>query len=355
MSANAENAAAGKYESTADVSLVANNVVGVDAEAQESTVDFGETPYDAGDVVTVTIEGTLFTHAVVYGNTAADISAALAGKITGSDSVYTATVNEDGQLLITTENAGIPFEVETNVVDVAYFDNAAPEHETTDAVTAVAQQATIALDTENAYDIGDIISGKINDVEFSHTVATGESLQDIAGALAQSITDQSVNVVVSGDGAIITITANTPGQSFTLTDVAVAEFEGTENELTIVETDNVEAQAQVTEFTLGGAPDAGDTFSITINGVTYTATAALNSTAETVLADLASQIPADSAVTAAVADGKLVVTAKDAGTSFEFGESVVNATPAANSTSSDTPVIAERSDRLYRASQYGQV
>ncbi|MDP4033958.1 MAG: VCBS domain-containing protein, partial [Pseudorhodobacter sp.] len=362
IDAAAVNATAGEFVSTAIAAPVTPNVVAVEAEAQSSTVAFGETRYDQGDVVTVTINGVDFSYAVQYGDTANTIRDVLVGKINLDNNLaVTANGDVEGVLTIVADVAGDAFSVASTVVDVAYVDNAAPTFDSSAvARDAVAQQATITLDTV-AYDRGDTISGKINGVDFSYTVPSVapvffpfgimvsssvnfETALQVVAAINEAA-NGAVNATVNDETGIITITASDAGESFTLTEVVVTEFDGTENELIVTETQaNDLANAQVTEFSLSGTPDAGDVFRVTIDGENYIYIAALNSTAESVLNELAYAINTDTSavVFAQVVDGKLVVNAETAGTPFSFAQGVINAAAAANSTTdvTDTPAVA---------------
>ncbi len=351
IDASASNATSGQFQSTATLLSVAENVPAVAAQAQISTVAFGDARYDQGDVVTVTISGTDFSYAVQYGDTANTIRDALVAKINNANLPVTANGDTEAVLTLVADVAGQGFSVDSSVVDVAYVDNTVGSDKVSDAQAAVAQQATITLD-EAAYDRGDSISGLINGEAFSYTVTGDEiamfAMGSVNFAIAQQVAnaingaDDSVYAVADYDGTI-TITAREPGVEFSLTEVTVTDYVGTENALTVLETQaNDAANAQVTEFSLTGTPDTGDVFKITIGETDYSATAALNATADDVLAQLAEAITVDplAAVSAQVVDGKLVVTAKEPGEAFTFEQSVVNASPKANATVDSTVINA---------------
>ncbi len=351
IDAAAFNASPGQFASTATLVPVAENVPAVAAQAQVSTVAFGDARYDQGDVVTVTISETDFSYAVQYGDTANTIRDALVAKINNANLPVTANGDTEAVLTLVADVAGQGFSVGSSVVDVAYVDNAELALETSDANAAVAQQATITLD-EVAYDRGDIISGFINGEEFSYAVTGYEIAEFAMGSVNFAIAQQVANVINNVDGSVcavarydgtISITAREPGVEFSLTEVTVTDYVGTENALTVLETQaNDAANAQVTEFSLTGTPDTGDVFKITIGETDYSATAALNATADDVLAQLAEAITVDllAAVSAQVVEGKLVVTAKEPGEAFTFDQSVVNASPKANATVDSTVINA---------------
>jgi len=351
IDAAAFNASPGQFASTATLVPVAENVPAVAAQAQVSTVAFGDARYDQGDVVTVTISETDFSYAVQYGDTANTIRDALVAKINNANLPVTANGDTEAVLTLVADVAGQGFSVGSSVVDVAYVDNAELALETSDANAAVAQQATITLD-EVAYDRGDIISGFINGEEFSYAVTGYEIAMFAMGSVNFAIAQQVANVINNVDGSVcavarydgtISITAREPGVEFSLTEVTVTDYVGTENALTVLETQaNDAADAQVTEFSLTGTPDTGDVFKITIGETDYSATAALNATADDVLAQLAAAITDDllAAVSAQVVEGKLVVTAKEPGEAFTFEQSVVNASPKANATVDSTVINA---------------
>ncbi|MDO9625794.1 MAG: VCBS domain-containing protein [Pseudomonas sp.] len=348
IDAAAFNATAGEFVSTAIATTPTPNVVAVEAKAQSSTVAFGETRYDQGDLVTVTINGVDFSYAVQYGDTANTIRDALAVKINLDNNLaVSANGNVEGVLTIVADVAGDAFIVASTVVDVAYVDNADPAfNNLAVAREAVAQQATITLDAVNAYDRGDIIIGKINGFEFEYEVTGSENDLGIALQVAQAINtaaDGAVIATVNDETGIITITANTVGVEFTLTDVDVKEFAGTVNELIVPEIQaNDVADKQITEFSLSGTPDVGDELRVTINSMDYMVTAELNDTAETLLSALAAAINLDvqALVSAQVVEDKLVVTADVAGTAFSFDRNVTNATATANSTTDNTDTTA---------------
>ena len=156
----------------------------------------------------------------------------------------------------------------------------------------------------------------VNDLTTKHTVTAGQTLADVATALAATINANSnVNSVVTaaaGAGGTITLTAKAAGTA--MTSSASAAF-----------ANNV---AQVDNVTLGGTVEANDKYTITINNTAIAYTAAGGNTLNDVRDQLIGLINAsgvNGAVTASSGGAGIVtITSDTAGTAFTATPSVLD-------------------------------
>lgn len=203
----------------------------------------------------------------------------------------------------------------------------------------VAQVDTVTLSgTLGAGEAGDVYTITIDGTAFSYTVTGAEaSINEVRDAL---ITDINANTTLSvtaasGGAGIVTLTADTAGDPFTTT---------------VAATDDTSV-AQVDTVTLAGSVEAGDTYSVTVNGttVTYVVTgleANLNAIRDGLVAAVNANATLGPLLTAAAGGaGQLTLTADTAGTPLtttvgftDFGGTVDNGIGSVTTTANVTNV-----------------
>ena len=213
------------------------------------------------------------------------------------------------------------------------------------SVTSTTSQAPVAqVDTVTlggtVGEVGDVYNITVNGVTKSYTtIGTEANIDVIRDALISSInSDTNINSAVTaaaGASGEITITSDTAGTVITTTASA------TQGPASVAQVDNV---------TLTGGIVAGDTYSVSVNGTAFTATAGGASTLTTLRDDLIAQINADPTASALVTAapggaGQLVITADTAGTPItlttattDAGGAPANAIVATNVTANVTAV-----------------
>ena len=205
------------------------------------------------------------------------------------------------------------------------------------SVTSTTSQALVAqVDTVTlggtVGDVGDVYNITVNGVTKSYTTdGTEADIDVIRDALINSInTDTTINgavTAVAGASGEITITSDTAGTAITTSASATSPA----------------SVAQVDNVTLAGGVVAGDTYTVSVNGTAFTATAGGASTLTTLRDDLIAQINADvtaSALVTATPSGgdQLVITADTAGTPITLVASTTDAggAPANSITATNT-------------------
>ena len=316
---------------------VASTNLAVQSVAKVDTIQIGgSNAYDIGDVVKITVGGTVYSHTVTSSDTFNSIATALAGQISGNNGV---TASASGSnVVITAATAGTSFTSSVEVVDAAYTVNATSydlTHTTANRV-ALAQQDKVTLDS-NAYDVGDVIQVSFVDASNnthskSVTVASGDSNASIGAAIVSALNNTGgVNVAYAN--GVVTFTAQTPGTGFTLSSqVNNAIYHvnaGQASDSTT--TANVVAHAQTTSVTLGNqALDAGDVVNLTLsNGQTLTQTVTAGQTAQQALAALAAQVTGGN-LSATAANGVMTITGAASGASFTANASITDVVVATN-------------------------
>jgi len=213
------------------------------------------------------------------------------------------------------------------------------------SVTSTTSQAPVAqVDTVTlggtVGEVGDVYNITVNGVTKSYTTTGAEANIDvIRDALINSInTDTNINTAVTaaaGASGEITITSDTAGT------VITTSASATQGPASVAQVDNV---------TLTGGVVAGDTYTVSVNGSAFTATAGGASTLTTLRDDLIAQINADPTASALVTAapggaGQLVITADTAGTPItlltsttDAGGAPANAITATNVTPNVTAV-----------------
>ena len=193
------------------------------------------------------------------------------------------------------------------------------------SVTSTTSQAPVAqVDTVTlggtVGEVGDVYNITVNGVTKSYTtVGTEANIDVIRDALISSInTDTNINSAVTaaaGASGEITITSDTAGT------VITTSASATQGPASVAQVDNV---------TLTGGVVAGDTYSVSVNGAAFTATAGGASTLTTLRDDLIAQINADPTASALVTAapggaGQLVINADTAGTPITLTTSTTDA------------------------------
>lgn len=205
---------------------------------------------------------------------------------------------------------------------------------TTNSVTPVAQVDTVTIGG-SAGEVGDIYTVTVNGNSVSYTTTGGEAnLNAIRDALVTAINANAqlgaVVTAAAGAAGQITLTADTAGNA--LTTVVSA----TQGPASVAKADTV---------TLAGGIVAGDTYSVTINGTTLTATAGALDTLTTLRDNLIGQINAHGTLgplVTATANGATAINlvSDTAGVTYTLSAATVDAGGAPANTNVATVVTA---------------
>ncbi len=310
------------------------NVEGVSAEVEETTIDFGVAGYDAGDSVTVAING--ITHEIVITETTSPVDLAdLVVTAFGEQSGFT-LINNDGVLTISGTAIGHELNVTASVEDYSATTNAGDIN--VDPTQAAVSAATPQVDVytlAGASDIGDSITVTIGENEYTVTINGDDisSLDELAAALVIAINDGEEDVTASYDSGAdkLTLTGKADGTSFDST-VNGEDYSGTANtgdiNVDLTQAAVSSATPQVDVYTLAGASDIGDSITVTIGENEYTVT--INGDDISSLDELAA------ALVIAINDGETDVTA-----SYDSGADKLTLTGKADGTSFDSTVNGE--------------
>ncbi|WOD39833.1 VCBS domain-containing protein [Nodosilinea sp. E11] len=277
--------------------------------------------YEVGDTISVVINGITLSYIITAADIAGTSDATLANiatqlsQLINSNSTVSSSVTANasaGSILVTSNIAGTAFSLSS------FASNRA----------AVAQVSNVTL--SGSYEVGDSISAVINGTTVSYTVLAADlganstvTLANVANKLSQAINANSTTggvVTASAANGVISLTANTPGTAFSLSSSAT----------------NRAAVAQVSNVTLSGSYEVGDSISAVINGTTvsYRVLAAdLGANSTTTLANVAAKLSqainangtTGGVVTASAANGVVSLTANTPGTAFNLSSSAANA------------------------------
>ena len=321
----------GSTGSTGSISRVTNqaNVVAV---AQVDTYNIDSMTVEAGDTVSVTLNGTQYTTAGLgAGASSSDIATALNTAIGGGQPITVAASGNN--LTFTANTAGTSFTSGSLTTNVG-------TGTTTANVSAVAQVDTFNVDAAGVIGAGDTISIRID----GNTVTTaafagGETAAQIRDALRAAINlDGTVNTIVNAadNGASgFTLTANNAGTTFNADNFSLNSAGGGSVTDSGTTTANVSAVAQVDTLNyLSANLSSASTLAFNLNGSTYT-TASLpaGSNATTVANAINTAIGGAQPVTASVSGSNVLFTANTAGTPFtlsNFTTSALSSTTTAN-------------------------
>jgi flagellar hook protein FlgE len=340
--------------------------------AQVDTLAIGGT-IEAGDTYSVSIDGTTVSYTAIGGDTATTVRDALVPLITALPGVTAAAGGTINELTITADVAGVPFAAtawaptmgatadNTAIIThpvanastrvhqyaISVFDSAGTAQSamlnfsktgvltwnvsTTTSQTPVAQVDTITLGGTPG-EAGDKYTATINGNTVTYTTTgTEATIDDIRDGLLNVINlDGQITAnatATTGATGEIVLTAVTAGNPLTTSVLA--------NQGPVV------SVAQVDTVTLNGTFEAGDQFTVTINGtpVTYTAVGgdlSLNGVASSLAGAITG---AGLGVTAVAVGNQLTITAGTAGTAFTATTSTVNvALGTDDQTALDAPV-----------------
>lgn len=349
------------FAKTANNTWNLSTTVGVTPVAQVDTVTLAGT-IEAGDVYSVTVEGTAFSHTVVTGDTLTTIRDSLVNSINLNTTLQvTAAASGTAALTLTADAAGTSFSASstsTNRTPTAQIDNVTLSgiYKAGDTISvnvnglgAVTYTVTANDMSANGDGTGGVVAG--NSATAYNNIGT-----NLAGAINGNVATAAViTAASSGAGTgIVTLTADTPGTAFTnVTSASLVSGTST----TSTPTANVAAVAQVDNVTLGGNFAPGDSVTINVGAgaVTYNVIAAdltdngadgsgtdviaRNNIAIKLAAAVGGHAPSTAIATPSAAGGGIVtLTAVTAGTGFTTTPSEVTAgtgalagtTPTAN-------------------------
>ncbi|MAO55568.1 MAG: hypothetical protein CMM61_07715, partial [Rhodospirillaceae bacterium] len=369
------------------------------------SIDSGS--YNSGDQITVTVNGVSVTYTLNAGITLAANMQAFATQIAGNAamSAVVTAAEVDGELVLTSARPGTPinssataptntggftldvsnlqpngrltytpdanyngvdtftytvsngatppsFDTATVTIDVtAVNDNpdARNDFATTsgDSVPVEKAAASGVLSNDTDIDTGDtltVIEVNAASGNVGNPIAVTLTLPDNSTADALVTINADGSFTVNPNGQFEALAA---GQSATgtLTYTVSDGNAGTDDQdLTLAATQaNVAAVSQVSTVTIGGTPEAGDTYSVTIDGNAFTFTVGAQTTLAGMRNAFINAINANSTLNGIVTasagspNGEIKLTAKAAGGSFTIGgESAINN----SSTSDETIVIA---------------
>ena len=202
---------------------VTANATKVDVTAQISTVTFDTTKaIDAGDVFSIKLEGTVFTHVAIAGKlTASDIADAFDALIDASTEVkikniITAT-SKDGVLTLTGKSTGETFTLAD--VTAKNSDAGGANQDATIAHKAGTLQVKTVDFNPGKIDIGDKFTVTIDGTEYQYVATDGKTAAiDVVAGLMKAINDDTSSKVTAS-------TAGTPDGKLILThDDVFAKF-----------------------------------------------------------------------------------------------------------------------------------
>lgn len=289
---------------------------------------------EAGDVYTVTVDGSTVSYTVL--GTEADIDAVRDGLVAAINAdatvsaVVTAAAGASGKLTLTGVTAGDSFTADASG---------------TNGATPVAQVDTVTL--SGTVEAGDTYSVTVNGNTVTYTVLAGDTTIDdvrtglINAVAANGTVSALVTAAAGGTSGQMTLTAVTPGTAFTATSAAA---------------NGAVAVAQVDTLTLAGTVEAGDTYSVVVNGttVTYTTTggeAGINGIRDGLVAAINANPTVGALLTAAPGGaGQLTLTAATAGTAFTATAAAVNGGGTADNTNAIATTTANATSTADNAS-----
>ncbi len=296
---------------------------------------------EAGDQYTITVDGNAVTY-TVNGTEAsiADVRTGLATAI-NADATMSALVTAkngtaNGELILTGVTSGDRFTtVMTTPTQGTTTDNTALSTTTTTAnglTVAQVDTATLAGTKDN----GDQFRVTINGNTVTYTVTAGDADIDavrnglVSAVNADSTMGAFVTAAAGANTGELTFTAKVPGETFTTT-MSIPTDGGVANTATSVNTINpdVVKTSQLDTVTIAGTVEAGDQYTVTVNGtsVTYTVTAG-DTTISDVRTGLRTAINANGTLNAVITaadsatNSQLTLTAKTPGDAFTSSATV---------------------------------
>ena len=304
---------------TTDFSIkAAGDGVVDDGKATTTTVDLSGTP-TVGEDWTVTLNKgsageSVHAYTVSSGDTLSGIAAALSTDI---DALTGYTASAEGEALSITRVDGTAFTVD--VTDPTGGSSVVDE--------STAQTTTVdftGTPNEGEDWIVTLNKGAADESVHTHTVGAGESLSDVASALATDIDALSgYTAAVEGDTLVIT----TPdGTSFT------TSFEiGTTGDASV---DDSTAKTRTVE--LGGTPSENEIWTVALDGTDYNHTVLPSDDLAAIADNLAGQLESVSGFSTSV-EGSTVVIVNVDGTAFTTDASITPPATQGDATVSGTP------------------
>lgn len=296
---------------------------------------------EAGDQYTVTLDGNAVTYTV--NGTEGGIAGVRTGilEAVNADATLSALVTAkagtaDGELILTGVTSGDRYTtVMTTPTQGTTTDNTALSTTTTTANGLTVSQVDTAT-LAGSKDDGDQFSVTINGSTVTYTVTAGDAdIDAVRNSLVSAVNADAtmgtfVTAAVGANSGELTFTAKVPGETFT-TVMAIPTDGGVANTATSVNTTrpDVVKTSQLDTVTIAGTVEAGDQYTVTVNGtdVTYTVTAG-DTTIADVRTGLRTAINANATVSALItaADSattsQLTLTAKTPGDAFTSSTSI---------------------------------
>ncbi len=309
---------------------------------------------EPGDVYTVTVDGNAVSYTVTGAE--ADLNAvrtALVAAINADPVVGALVTAADGtgtgELTLTAPAVGTAFTTSVSETEgPATADNTAILVNTVAAAPGVAQVDTVTLGGTVEY--GDTYSVTVAGTTVSYVTTGAEADMDaVRDALVAAINaDPTVSGLVTaaaGGAGALTLTANTPGGALTNTAAATNVSRITDNGISVAPLATA-VVPKVDTVTLGGTVEAGDVYSVTVDGTTvsYTTTGAeadMNAVRDALVAAINADSTVSGLVTAAAGGaGELTLTATSVGASFA---TTVNASNGGATTDNTASVLTTAS------------
>ena len=325
------------FTTTFDITTTAGHDIDQTDNATTTTTTLLGTP-EEGEIwaVLLTVDSVTnaLKHTVEAGDTLADIAAALADRITGS-ALADFSANAEGDALTVINRAGTAF-----TASIEIQPNAMLDINSTVAITTTVELAGTPV-TGEVWQV--VLDDSVNSIStHTHPVTGGDTLNDIATALAADINAGAAGdftAVAEGDLLLI---VNRDGQAFTTTFTITPAAGSLDGSFTIDET-----TALTTVAELVGGPFAGEVWKayVTVDDVTtvhsypVTGSDTLDDVAAQLAIDINTNAPAEFTVTT---EGKILVIINRVGTSFSTGYKITSATAISDEISSaaaDSAVI----------------
>lgn len=170
----------------------------------------------------------------------------------------------------------------TDIVSVngIFNHDAADSFQLGDSVGTNIAGQRVEFELSGTAEVGDSYTITIDGVDYTYTLVLGDTLEDVATELAALI-DATAQFAATADGTTVIVTSFDPPVPFTYS----SSFLGP----------SVEDSAITTEFTASvtfawGTVEAGDVFTVTVNGVDYDYTTLGSETLADVIADISGQL-----------------------------------------------------------------
>ena len=241
----------------------------------------------------------------------------------------TAAAATSDSLTLTSKMAGDPFKI--SAISSSGTTGSLNSTQTQSNIPKVAQVDSAVLNSSvNSVTFGDSISLEINGTPINYPASVTDSTNaDLLAGLSNAINSsaEAANVTSSFTGGTFTISSNSPGVAFTIT-----------NQTTSIASDlaaaftssnviaNFNGQAQIESVVIGqdniapggGNIATGDKYRVEINGTRFSVSANANETADSIRSRLISKISGVGVSATVGGAGELILTADDPGTAFSL-------------------------------------